>query len=111
MAPFRALATPIADMVKVMPYPEIYGPEDPDYHPTAVAHTMFLDHVDRTTARSIVERLEASDASLRVAQLRVLGGAAARVPVDATAFAHRRSRICQRPPSMTARRPIVRRPG
>jgi hypothetical protein len=30
---------------------------------------------------------------MRVAQLRVLGGAMARVPVDATAFAHRRSRI------------------
>jgi FAD/FMN-containing dehydrogenase len=28
-----------------------------------------------------------------VAQLRVLGGAMARVPVDATAFAHRRSKI------------------
>ena len=30
---------------------------------------------------------------MRVAQLRVLGGAMARVPVDATAFAHRDSRI------------------
>jgi Berberine and berberine like len=30
---------------------------------------------------------------MRVAQLRVLGGAMARVPSDATAFAHRRSRI------------------
>jgi FAD/FMN-containing dehydrogenase len=30
---------------------------------------------------------------MRVAQLRVLGGAMARVPVDATAFAHRASRI------------------
>jgi hypothetical protein len=30
---------------------------------------------------------------MRVAQLRVLGGAMARVPDDATAFAHRRSRI------------------
>ena len=28
MAPFRALATPIADMVQPMPYPEIYPPED-----------------------------------------------------------------------------------
>jgi len=31
--------------------------------------------------------------ALRVAQLRVLGGAMARVPADATAFAHRASRI------------------
>jgi hypothetical protein len=30
---------------------------------------------------------------MRVAQLRVLGGAMARVPADSTAFAHRRSRI------------------
>jgi hypothetical protein len=30
---------------------------------------------------------------MRVAQLRVLGGAMARVPTDATAFAHRASRI------------------
>lgn len=30
---------------------------------------------------------------MRVAQLRVLGGVMARVPVDATAFAHRQSRI------------------
>ena len=30
---------------------------------------------------------------MRVAQIRVLGGAMARVPADATAFAHRSSRI------------------
>ena len=28
VAPFRALATPIADMVKPMRYPEIYPPDD-----------------------------------------------------------------------------------
>ena len=55
--------------------------------------TMFMDHVDRAVAETIVSHLEASDASMRVAQLRVLGGAMARVPADATAFAHRASRI------------------
>jgi FAD/FMN-containing dehydrogenase len=93
VAPFRALATPIVDMLGPMPYPQIYPPEDPDYHPTAVNHTMFIDRVDLDVARTIVEYLEASDASLRVAQLRVLGGAMARIPADATAFAHRSSRI------------------
>jgi hypothetical protein len=44
-------------------------------------------------AEAIVEHLGKSDASIRVAQLRVLGGAMARVPADATAFAHRDSRI------------------
>ncbi len=93
MAPFRALAEPLADMVQPMPYPQIYPPDDPDYHPTAVARTMFVDSVDEDVAALIVERLTASDASLRAAQLRVLGGAVARVPADATAYAHRSSRI------------------
>jgi FAD/FMN-containing dehydrogenase len=43
LAPFRALATPIVDMVRPMPYPEIYPPEDASYHPTAIAHTLFLE--------------------------------------------------------------------
>jgi FAD/FMN-containing dehydrogenase len=93
LAPFQALATPLADMVKPMPYPEIYPPEDPSYHPAAVAHTMFLDQIDHQVAQTIIGYLQASDASVRVAQLRVLGGAMARVPAGATAFAHRRSAI------------------
>jgi FAD/FMN-containing dehydrogenase len=93
VAPFRELATPIVDMVKPMPYPEIYQPEDEDYHPTAVGHTMFVDAIDRAVADTIFEHLRASDAMMRVAQLRVLGGAMARIPVDATAFAHRGSRV------------------
>jgi FAD/FMN-containing dehydrogenase len=93
VAPLRALAPPIADLVRPMAYPEIYPPEEGDYHPSAVAHTMFIDRVDRDAADTIDEYLRASDAAMRVAQLRVLGGAMARVPDDATAFAHRRSRI------------------
>jgi FAD/FMN-containing dehydrogenase len=93
VASFRRLATPVADLVRPMPYPAIYPPEEEGYHPTAVARTMFLERVDRDVAATIVEYLQASDATMRVAQLRVLGGAMARVPVDATAFAHRRSRI------------------
>jgi FAD/FMN-containing dehydrogenase len=54
---------------------------------------MFLERVDRDAATTIVDYLRASDATVRVAQLRVLGGAMDRVPVEATAFAHRHSRI------------------
>jgi len=93
VAPFRALATPIMDMVKPGRYPEMYPPDDESYHPIGTNRTMFIDSVDRRVADTIVEHLGATDAMLRVAQLRVLGGAMARVPVDATAFAHRRSRI------------------
>jgi FAD/FMN-containing dehydrogenase len=93
LAPFRALATPLADLVRPMPYPEMYPPEDPAFHPTAVSRTMFVDRVDHGVAETIVAAVAASAAPMRAAQLRVLGGAMARVPADATAFAHRRSRI------------------
>ena len=93
LAPFRALATPIADMLNPMPYPQIYPPDDESYHPLAMTRTMFVETIDGRVAETIVEHLEASDAEMRVAQLRVLGGAMARVPADATAFAHRGSRI------------------
>jgi FAD/FMN-containing dehydrogenase len=93
IAPFRSLAEPLADMVKPSTYPEMFPPDDPDYHPLAVSRTMFIDHVDRPVAETIMRFLEASDSPLRVAQLRVLGGAIARVPVDATAYAHRASKI------------------
>jgi FAD/FMN-containing dehydrogenase len=93
LAPFRALATPIVDMVRPMPYPEIYPPDDATYHPTAAVRTMFLDRVDRDAALLILDRLASGPAPMRVAQLRVLGGAMARVPSESTAFAHRQSRI------------------
>jgi FAD/FMN-containing dehydrogenase len=93
VAPFRALAEPLADTVRPIPYPEMFPPEDPDYHPTAVAQTMFIDRVDGAVAETIMRFLTESDASMRVSQLRVLGGAAARVPDDATAYAHRDSKI------------------
>jgi FAD/FMN-containing dehydrogenase len=95
MAPFRQLAEPLADLVRPMTYPEMYPPEEGngEYRPTAVARTLFMDHVGVEEAAAIVEQLEASDAPMRAVQLRVLGGAMARVAPDATAFAHRSSRV------------------
>ncbi len=93
VAPFRALAAPLMDGLKPMGYPEIYMPDDPDYRPLAEARTMFVDRVDAAASELILERLAASDSPMRVAQLRPLGGAMADVPVDATAFAHRTSRV------------------
>jgi FAD/FMN-containing dehydrogenase len=93
LAPFRALAEPVADMLRPMPYPEVYPPEQEGYHPVAITRTMFVDHIGRAEAETILEHLEASTAMIGAAQLRTLGGAMARVPVDATAFAHRQSPI------------------
>ena len=93
LAPFRALAEPVADLLRPMPYPEVYPPEDEEYHPVATARTMFVDTIGRAEAETILEHLGTSTAMMGVAQLRTLGGAMARVPADATAFAHRQSRI------------------
>jgi FAD/FMN-containing dehydrogenase len=93
LAPFRALAEPIADKLRPMPYPEVYPPEEEGYHPLAKGHTMFVDTIGRPEAETILEHLGTSTAMMGVAQLRTLGGAMARVPVDATAFAHRQSKI------------------
>src|SRR6185503_19190078 len=93
LAPFRALAKPLADMVKPMTYPEIYPPEEGGYHPVAAGRTMFVDSIDSSVAETILSYLRSSTGSMAVAQLRVLGGAMARIPVDATAFAHRASKI------------------
>jgi FAD/FMN-containing dehydrogenase len=95
VAPFRALAEPIADMVRPMAYPEIYqlfGEEGPA-PAEEVARSLFIDAVESRTANTLVDHLQGSTAPLAVAQLRVLGGAMARVPAEATAFAHRGRRI------------------
>jgi FAD/FMN-containing dehydrogenase len=93
VAPLRALATPLFDDVRPRPYPEMYPPEPPEYHPIPQGRTMFMDEVDRETAGQIVEHLRAARGPMSVVQLRVLGGAMARVPAADTAFAHRHRRL------------------
>ncbi len=92
VAPFRSLAEPVADMLKPMRYPEIYPP-DQGNHPVASIRTMFLETIDGSVSQAIAEHLRASTAQMAAIEIRVLGGAVARVSADATAFAHRDSRI------------------
>ena len=93
LAPFRALATPYADMVRPMRYPEMFPPEEapaedaPKFIPSA--RIMFLNRVDQDVAQSIVDTVATVPSEMGVAQIRVLGGAMSRVPADATAFAFR----------------------
>jgi FAD/FMN-containing dehydrogenase len=87
-APFRALADPLADMVRPMRYPELY--DGPEQEAAFMTGTNFLtDSLSSGAAEAILEQLPKSTAPMKAVQLRVLGGAIARTPNDATAFAHR----------------------
>lgn len=89
LAPFRALARPFADLVRPAPYSSMYMPEDPGMRPVISIRSTFAGGFSRADAAAIIAAVDSSDAPMRMAQVRVLGGAAARVPADATAFAHR----------------------
>jgi FAD/FMN-containing dehydrogenase len=97
LEPFRSLASPLADFVRPMPYPEIYSlfgdaAEGPG-PAQGVTRSFFVDAVDVDAGEAITEHLRASTAPMSVAQLRVLGGAAGRVPAAQTAYAHRERRV------------------
>jgi FAD/FMN-containing dehydrogenase len=93
VAPLRGLAQPVADFVRAISYTEMFAAEAEQEPPCSVSRTFFSDAFDTDTARELLDRLQASNAQLPAAQIRVLGGAAARVPQDATAYAHRQRRM------------------
>jgi FAD/FMN-containing dehydrogenase len=94
VARFRALAEPIIDMVQPMKYRDIYGPDEEAPHPAAVAvRNMYVAKVDHGAAEAIIEQLRASTAPMAAVQIRALGGAASRVPIESTAYAHRERQI------------------
>jgi FAD/FMN-containing dehydrogenase len=89
MAPFRALAEPVADLVGPMPYVGMYQLLADAAAPAAdVTRSLFAHDLDDAAIGTILERM-ARPSGMTLTQLRVFGGAMARVPNDATAFAHR----------------------
>jgi FAD/FMN-containing dehydrogenase len=93
VAPLRALAPPLADLVRPMRFEEMFAGEERAPLPRAAMRTFFSDAFDEADAAELIARLRASTAQMAAAQFRFLGGAVARVPAAATAFAHRRRRL------------------
>jgi FAD/FMN-containing dehydrogenase len=93
VAPLRALAPPVADFVRTMRFDEMFAAEGPEPLPRATLRTFFSDALDEAAAGELLDRLRASTAQFPAVGIRVLGGAAARVPAEATAFTHRHRRL------------------
>lgn len=93
LAPFRALATPLADLLREIPYAGMFQPDPDDYHPIAVVRNGYARSFDRGDAQLLLDTLSKQVASpevqMALANLRVLGGAVSRTSREATAYAHR----------------------
>ena len=94
LAPFRALATPIADLVRPAPYSSMYAMDPPpEFRHSVAIRSRYTQTVSLADAQRIVDALNACDAPMKMVQVRVLGGAFGRVPANATAFGHRDAEI------------------
>ena len=110
LAPLRALGPVIDDSITAMPYPAVYGGDGEAGPGEAGAATdverdgdasaavddggwafrsVYLDDLDDAVIETIERQLAATSSSEALAHLRVLGGAVARTPGDATAFGWR----------------------
>ena len=75
-----------------MPYEQLSAGAPPE--PLAmIVRSSFRDDLDRTDAETMFERMRIAPSPMAAIQIRVLGGAMARVAPDATAFAHRGRRL------------------
>ena len=87
--PLRQMGNVIADLVGPMPYGAIYELTREAGNPMpSVVRSMFMDVMDDAAVDAILARTAAGP-PMAMTQIRVLGGEMARVPSDATAFAHR----------------------
>jgi FAD/FMN-containing dehydrogenase len=94
MAPFRSIAAPIADMVQPMPYEVMYQLTAAAATPSSeIVRSGFVNELSDAALDAIVDSHRAPEGAAAMTQLRVLGGAMARVPADATSFAHRSAPI------------------
>ena len=90
MAPLRALAEPVADLVSPIPYPVIYDFTEPAAAPHgASVRSMYADELSDEIIDAVLAAMANVSSPINLVQLRGLGGAMARVGNDETAFPYR----------------------
>jgi len=95
ISPLRAIATPVADTIDLIPYPVMYAFTEAAAAPAAPAfRSMFSDGYSDDEIDAMLAAMQRATAPISMVQLRALGGAMARVDGGETAFAHRDRRFC-----------------
>ncbi|HZP58481.1 MAG TPA: FAD-binding oxidoreductase [Dehalococcoidia bacterium] len=90
LQPIRALAAPFVDMVQPMPYEAMFELTREATLPHSVAiRSMYLREFPDAVIDTTLAHMPKATSPIAMFQIRGLGGAFARVPSDATAFAHR----------------------
>ena len=89
VAPYRAVAAPLGEMLAPMPYPAMFELGGPEGRSGAVTRSTFLAALDDAAIDAILQYLSRRSSPMAMVQVRVLGGAVDRVASDATAYAHR----------------------
>lgn len=90
VAPLRALATPVADTLDVIPYPGIYKFTEHLTLPHAASiRQMFAYEISDDVIDASLDAIRNASSPFSLVHMRGLGGAMSRVDKFATAFSHR----------------------
>jgi FAD/FMN-containing dehydrogenase len=91
IAPLRNLGTVISDVIAPIPYPVMFAFTEEVSRPEFAQYirSLFAPALSHEAIQAIAREGSQTISSETMMQIRILGGAMSRVPVDATAFAHR----------------------
>ena len=91
IAPLRKLGTVVADVIAPIPYPVMFAftEEASKRGFGQYVRSLFAQSLSDEAIQTIVTAAGRAISPETMVQIRILGGAMGRVPVDATAFAHR----------------------
>jgi FAD/FMN-containing dehydrogenase len=88
--PLREAGTPLGEVVKPMPYPAMFSfTEEGTARGPSTVRSTFIESLPDELIDILLDSARQGTSPLSMLQLRVLGGAMARVSAEATAFAHR----------------------
>jgi FAD/FMN-containing dehydrogenase len=95
IAPLRKLGTVVADVIAPIPYPVMFAFTEEASKPgfAQYVRSLFAQTLSDEAIQTLVKEGNRAISPQTMVQIRILGGAMSRVPVDATAFAHRDKQV------------------